>query len=74
MPPLVGSSFNPISLLDLGTYAAGTRRLSLNASIGLFGHLATRSMGNLFGDLMGQMLFPALRLERNFIRGPGPDG
>jgi beta-lactamase class C len=100
MPALAGSSFDQISLLDLGTYAAGglplqfpdsvtdqdtmiayyrnwrpaypagTHRQYSNPSIGLFGHLAARSMGKPFDDLMEQMLFPALGLKRTYIRVP----
>jgi beta-lactamase class C len=100
MPALAGSSFDEISLLDLGTYAAGglplqfpdhvtdqdtmityyrnwrpaypagTHRQYSNPSIGLFGHLAARSMGKPFDDLMEQMLFPALGLKRTYIRVP----
>jgi beta-lactamase class C len=100
MPALAGSSFDEISLLDLGTYVAGglplqfpdhvtdqdtmiayyrnwrpaypagTHRQYSNPSIGLFGHLAARSMGRPFDDLMEQMLFPALGLKRTYIRVP----
>lgn len=100
MPALAGSRFDRISLLDLGTYAAGglplqfpdhvtdqdtmiayyrnwrpaypagTHRIYSNPSIGLFGHLAARSMGKPFDDLMEQMLFPALGLKRTYIRVP----
>ncbi|MFC4171281.1 class C beta-lactamase [Microvirga sp. GCM10011540] len=100
MPALAGSSFDEISLLDLGTYAAGglplqfpddvtdqdtmiayyrnwrpaypagTHRQYSNPSIGLFGHLAARSMGKSFDDLMEHMLFPALDLKRTYIRVP----
>jgi beta-lactamase class C len=100
LPALAGSSFDQISLLDLGTYAAGglplqfpdgvtdqdtmiayyqnwrpaypagTHRLYSNPSIGLFGHLAARSMGKPFDELMEQMLFPALGLKRTYIRVP----
>ncbi|WP_230534213.1 class C beta-lactamase [Microvirga roseola] len=100
MPALAGSSFDQISLLDLGTYAAGglplqipdgvtdqetmiayyrnwrpsypagTHRQYSNPSIGLFGHLAARSMGKPFDDLIEHMLFPALGLTRTYIRVP----
>jgi beta-lactamase class C len=100
LPALAGSSFDRISLLDLGTYtagglplqfpdnvtdheemvayyrswrpayAAGTHRLYSNPSIGLFGHLAARSMGEPFDDLMERELFPALGLTRTSIRVP----
>lgn len=100
LPALASSSFDSISLLDLGTYTAGglplqfpdgvtdqekmiayyrswhpafapgTHRLYSNPSIGLFGHLAARSLGKPFDDLMEQELFPALGLSRTFIRVP----
>nr|WP_211230375.1 class C beta-lactamase [Inquilinus limosus] len=102
LPELAGSSFDRISLLDLGTYTAGglplqfpdeikdpdgmiafyrgwrpayppgTRRLYSNPSIGLFGHLAARAMGQPFDALMERTTFPALGLTRTFIRVP-PD-
>ncbi|PRD44858.1 class C beta-lactamase [Phyllobacterium phragmitis] len=100
LPVLAGSSFDKISLLDLGTYtagglplqfpgsvtnqktmiayyknwrptyAAGTHRRYSNPSIGLFGYLAARGMGEPFDDLMEQKLFPALGLSRTYIRVP----
>lgn len=100
LPALAGSSFDKISLLDLGTYTAGglplqfpdevsdqdkmmdyfhswqpdypvgTHRLYSNPSIGLFGHLAARSMGEPFDDLMEGKLFPMLGLSRTYIKVP----
>ncbi|WP_454738117.1 class C beta-lactamase [Cupriavidus necator] len=100
LPALAGSSFDTISLLDLGTYSAGglplqfpeavtnldrmvayfkswrpdyapgTHRRYSNPSIGLFGYLAARSMGQPFDDLMEKTLFPALDLKHTYIRGP----
>ncbi|HEV7252050.1 MAG TPA: class C beta-lactamase [Mesorhizobium sp.] len=100
LPALSGGSFDQISLLDLGTYAAGglplqfpdevtdqvsmidfyrswhpdyapgTHRLYSNPSIGLFGHLAARSMGEPFDELMEQELFPKLGLTSTFINVP----
>src|SRR5262249_48148846 len=100
LPELARSSFDSISLLDLGTYTAGglplqfpddvtdqakliayfrgwqasyapgTHRLYSNPSIGLFGHLAARSLGKPFDDLMEQELFPALHLSRTYVRVP----
>jgi beta-lactamase class C len=100
LPALAGSSFDRISLLELGTYtagalplqfpddvtdqkkmityykswrpayAAGTHRLYSNPSIGLFGYLAARSMGEPFDDLMEQKLFPELGLNDTYIRVP----
>ena len=52
------------------TYAAGTYRLYSNPSIGLFGHLAARSMGAPFDELMEKQLFPALGLRSTYIRVP----
>ncbi len=100
LPALAGSSFDTISLLDLGTYtagglplqfpeavsdpdkmvayykswhpayAAGTRRLYSNPSIGLFGYLAASSMGQPFDELMEKTLFPALGLAHTYIKVP----
>ncbi|MCY7386583.1 MAG: beta-lactamase [Burkholderiales bacterium] len=100
LPSLRGSSFDNISLLDLGTYAsgglplqfpdgvsdsekmigyfknwkptfaAGTRRLYSNPSIGLFGYLAAKGMGVPFVDLMETRIFPKLGLTRTFINVP----
>ncbi|WP_454742808.1 class C beta-lactamase [Cupriavidus necator] len=100
LPALAGSSFDTISLLDLGTYSAGglplqfpeavtnldrmvayfkswrpdyapgTHRRYSNPSIGLFGYLAARSMGQPFDDLMEKTLFPALALKHTYIRVP----
>lgn len=100
LPALAGSSFDTISLLDLGTYSAGglplqfpedvtnpdkmvayfkswrpdyapgTHRRYSNPSIGLFGYLAARSMGQPFHDLMEKTLFPALGLKHTYIRVP----
>ncbi|WP_343718342.1 class C beta-lactamase [Inquilinus sp.] len=51
-------------------WAPGTRRLYSNPSIGLFGHLAARSLGRPFDALMQQRIFPALGLSHTFIRIP----
>ena len=51
-------------------YPPGTRRLYSNPSIGLFGYLAARSMGKPFDDLLQQQLFPALGLNRTYIKVP----
>lgn len=51
-------------------YVAGTHRIYSNPSIGLFGHLAATSLGKPFEDLMELMLFPALGLNRTYIRVP----
>ena len=100
LPALAGTSFDEISLLDLGTYAAGglplqfpdsvadqksmidyyrgwrptyaagTYRRYSNPSIGLFGYLAAKSMGEPFADLMEKRIFPALGLTSTFIAVP----
>jgi beta-lactamase class C len=100
LPALAGSSFDKISLLDLGTYtagglplqfpdsvtdqesmiayykawrpsyAAGTHRVYSNPSIGLFGYLAAKSMGEPFDDLMEKKLFHGLGLTSTYIRVP----
>ena len=41
------------------TYAPGSQRLYSNPSIGLFGYLAARSLGQPFERLMEQQVFPA---------------
>lgn len=51
-------------------YPAGTHRRYSNPSIGLFGELAARSMGEPFGDLMEEKLLPALGLGQTHIRVP----
>ncbi|WP_412535258.1 class C beta-lactamase [Mesorhizobium sp. BAC0120] len=51
-------------------FAAGTHRQYSNPSIGLFGYLAARSMGEPFDELMQQKLFPALGLTSTYIRVP----
>ncbi|WP_427306635.1 class C beta-lactamase [Cupriavidus sp. H39] len=51
-------------------YAAGTHRQYSNPSIGLFGYLAARSMGQPFDVLMEQTLFPALGLRSTYITVP----
>ncbi|MEM5432474.1 class C beta-lactamase [Cupriavidus oxalaticus] len=53
-------------------YPAGTHRRYSNPSIGLFGYLAARSLGEPFDDLMEKTLFPALGLKRTYIRVPKP--
>jgi beta-lactamase class C len=100
LPALAGSSFDTISLLDLGTYtagglplqfpggvtdshtmiayyrswrpehAAGTHRLYSNPSVGLFGYLAARGLGEPFDELMEKTLFPKLGLAHTYLRVP----
>ena len=47
------------------TYAPGSQRLYSNPSIGLFGYLAARNLGQPFERLMEQQVFPALGLEQS---------
>jgi beta-lactamase class C len=51
-------------------YAPGTHRQYSNPSIGLFGTLAARSMGQPFDVLMEKTLFPALGLRSTYITVP----
>ncbi|SPA56270.1 class C beta-lactamase [Cupriavidus taiwanensis] len=51
-------------------YAPGTHRQYSNPSIGLFGYLAARSMGQPFDVLMEKTLFPALGLRSTYITVP----
>ncbi len=99
-PELKDSSFDRITMLDLGTYTpgglllqfpdavtddssmlayfkkwkpdypAGTQRRYSNPSIGLFGYLAARSMGQPFDVLMEQKLLPAFGLKNTFVHVP----
>ncbi|EPZ6109138.1 PDC family class C beta-lactamase [Pseudomonas aeruginosa] len=52
------------------TYAPGSQRLYSNPSIGLFGYLAARSLGQPFERLMEQQVFPALGLELTHLDVP----
>ncbi|BDB27200.1 class C beta-lactamase [Cupriavidus sp. P-10] len=68
---------NPQAMVDYfrawqPAYAAGTHRRYSNPSIGLFGYLAARSLGEPFDDLMEKTLFPAFGLKRTYIRVPKP--
>lgn len=51
-------------------YPAGTHRQYSNPSIGLFGHLAARSQGQPFEQLMEQTLLPKLGLQHTYIKVP----
>lgn len=51
-------------------YNPGTHRLYSNPSIGLFGYLAAKGMGEPFDDLMEKTLFPALGLTETHMRVP----
>ncbi|WP_123579820.1 class C beta-lactamase [Pseudomonas brassicacearum] len=53
-------------------YPAGTQRLYSNPSIGLFGYLAARSLGQPFEQAMEQTLMPKLGLTHSYVRVP-PD-
>ncbi|MBL8899023.1 MAG: beta-lactamase [Planctomycetes bacterium] len=48
----------------------GTQRLYSNPSIGLFGHLAARSLGRPYEDLLQNLLLPQLGLHQTFVRVP----
>lgn len=48
----------------------GTRRVYSNPSIGLFGHLAARSLGAPFAELLQGRLLPLLGLQRTYLRVP----
>ena len=52
------------------TYAPGSQRLLFQPSIGLFGYLAARSLGQPFERLMEQQVFPALGLEQTHLDVP----
>ena len=52
------------------TYAPGSQRLYSSPSIGLFGYLAARSLGQPFERLMEQQVFPALGLEQTHLDVP----
>jgi beta-lactamase class C len=52
-------------------FVPGTHRLYSNASMGLFGHLAARSLGRPFTHLLEQSIFPALGLQNTFLNVPG---
>lgn len=51
-------------------YPAGTQRLYSNPSIGLFGYLAARSLGQPFDDVMEHTLMPGLGLKHSYVRVP----
>ncbi|WP_184708045.1 class C beta-lactamase [Rhizobium lusitanum] len=100
MPELAGSSFDKISLLELGTYTAGGLPLQFpkevtdqdkmvayyrnwhpsyapgsyrqysNPSIGLFGYLAARAMGEPFDTLMQDKILAALGLKHTYVHVP----
>lgn len=51
-------------------YPAGTHRQYSNSSIGLLGYITAVAMAAPFEDLMQNRLFPALGLDRTYIRVP----
>ncbi|MBO1538358.1 class C beta-lactamase [Pseudomonas sp. OA65] len=51
-------------------YPAGTQRLYSNPSIGLFGYLAARSLGQPFDEVMERTLMPGLGLKHSYVRVP----
>lgn len=51
-------------------YPAGAYRRYSNPSIGLFGHLAARSLDAPFDEVMQGRIFPALGLTRSYIKVP----
>lgn len=51
-------------------YPAGTQRLYSNPSIGLFGYLAARSLGQPFDEAMEKVLMPALGLKHGYLHVP----
>lgn len=52
------------------TYGAGTHRLYSNPSLGLFGYLAAKSMGQPFDELMEKSLLPKLGLKHTYLKVP----
>lgn len=51
-------------------YTAGSHRLYSNPSLGLFGYLAAKSMGQPFDELMEKTLLPKLGLQHTFLKVP----
>ncbi|OAB50262.1 class C beta-lactamase [Pseudomonas thivervalensis] len=51
-------------------YPAGTQRLYSNPSIGLFGFLAARSLGQPFDEVVERTLMPGLGLKHSYVRVP----
>ncbi|MEX5556982.1 class C beta-lactamase [Pseudomonas rhodesiae] len=51
-------------------YAPGTQRLYSNPSIGLFGYLAARSLGQPYHVAMEQTLLPKLGLKNTYVNVP----
>jgi beta-lactamase class C len=100
LPSLKGSSFDHISLLNLGThtsgglplqvpdnihdtaqlmayfkhwqpdYAAGTRRIYSNPSIGMLGMITAKSMAASFSDAIEKNVFHPLGMTHSYINVP----
>ncbi|GLK55805.1 beta-lactamase class C [Methylopila capsulata] len=51
-------------------FPPGARRLYSNPSIGLFGHIAARSLGRPFEAVMPEAIFAPLGLKNTFLRVP----
>nr|WP_273820507.1 class C beta-lactamase [Pseudomonas asplenii] len=51
-------------------YPVGERRQYSNPSIGLFGYVAARSLGQPYDDLMERTLLPKLGLKHTYLRVP----
>lgn len=51
-------------------YAPGTHRRYSNPSLGLFGYLTARAMGDSYSTLVEQRLLPPLGLQHTYIRVP----
>ncbi|QIH09764.1 MULTISPECIES: class C beta-lactamase [unclassified Pseudomonas] len=52
------------------TFSPGTQRQYSNPSLGLFGYLAARSLGQPFDELMEHTLFPGFALKHSYINVP----
>lgn len=55
------------------TYAPGSHRLYSNPSIGLFGYLAAKSLGQPFDQAMTATLLPKLGLQHTFLAVPASE-
>ena len=55
------------------TFPAGSHRLYSNPSIGLFGYLAAKSLGQPFNQVMTQTLLPKLGLKHTFLSVPASE-
>ncbi|XXB81008.1 class C beta-lactamase [Chromobacterium sp. CV08] len=71
--PAIADSNGKISAYYRGwkpAYEPGSRRLYSNPSIGLFGHLAARSLGQPFDAAMERTLLPKLGLSDTYVHVP----